>query len=74
MYIVRCYDPYDGFTFDYHAFGDKASAKSCARHARCPYNVGVSCWETSIEAPVAEKIGRDSPFFSLLEKDGYYLD
>ena len=73
-YVVRCYDPYDGLTFDYHVFGDKASAKSYARHCRSPYNVGVSCWETSIKAPTVERIDSKNALFDAFEKDGYYLD
>lgn len=73
-YVCRTFDPYDGYTFDYHMFSDKASAKSCARHWKTPYNVGVSVWETVIEAPLHTKITKNNPIFDLLERDGYTLD
>lgn len=73
-YVCREYDPYDGFTFCYHVFTDKASAKSFARHARCPFNVGACVWRTAVEAPVLVKINCDHSSFALLERDGYDLD
>lgn len=74
LFVVRCYDPYDGYTFDYRVFSDKASAKSYARHCRSPYNVGASCWETTIKAPTIVRIDNKNPLFEEFEKDGYYLD
>ena len=73
-YVVREFDPYDGYTFSYHVFDNKASAKSFARHTRCPFNVGACVWSTTIKAPILVKIEKSSPFFALLENDGFYLD
>lgn len=73
-YVCREYDPYDGFTFCYHVFTDKASAKSFARHARCPFNVGACVWKTVVETPIRAKIERSNPVFALLEQEGYDLD
>lgn len=73
-YVCREYDPYDGFTFCYHVFADKASAKSFARHARCPFNVGACVLQTAVETPIRAKIERNNPIFALLEQDGYDLD
>lgn len=72
--VVRTYDPYDGFTFDYRLFADKASAKSYARHCRSPYNVATSVWDTLVQAPTEVRITREHPAFALLERDGYDLD
>lgn len=73
-FVCRTFDPFDGYTFDYHVFADKASAKSYARHWRTPFNVGSAVWATEIEAPVLVKIEKSNPFFALLENDGFYLD
>lgn len=73
-YVTRVYDPYDGYTFDYRVFPDKASAKSYARHWRVPYNFGASVWETTVHAPLGMRITREHPVFALLERDGFELE
>lgn len=73
-YVVREFDPYDNYTFCYHVFSSKAIAKSFARHAKSPFNVGVNMWKTAIVAPLMVKIDMNNPVFANLERDGYELE
>ena len=44
-FATMTYDPYDNYVFDFIVFADKASAKSYARHWRCPTNYGCDVVE-----------------------------